>query len=308
MRELINWVTPTLGFLLVGVVACSSSSNGTSVSADQACGDFATAVCQRLDDCADFLIKDVYGDTTTCSTRVKASCADELAANGTGTTPALREDCTKAIAGTACADLLDNNDPTACQAKAGTLANGTTCGVSSQCQSTYCNLGQDGTCGACGASRASPGGACTRDDDCSYGSICSGALCVVPVASGGTCDMAHPCQGTLTCKNGVCGAPDEAGTACTTGTCDKVAGLYCTVTGSPVCSQIALASAGQPCGVTTNGITACSAGGMCTSGTCQAPAADGAACDDTKGPPCLAPAVCGATSKVCTIPNPTSCQ
>jgi hypothetical protein len=305
MREWIRWVAPAVGIWLV---ACSSSSGGASVSADQACGDLATAICQKLDSCTAFLIQDVYGDTTTCSTRVKASCVDQLAANGTGATPADEESCTKAVPGAACSDLLDNSYPADCQAKAGKLANGTTCGDSSQCQSTYCNLGQDGTCGACGPSRASAGGTCNRDDDCNYGIVCTSGVCTAPGSAGSTCDATHPCMGTLTCKNTVCATPDEAGNACVTGSCDSLAGLYCSVTGTRICTTIALAAAGQPCGVSTGSVIACSGGGLCNGGTCEAPAADGAACDDTAGPRCLAPAVCGATSKVCTIPNAATCQ
>jgi hypothetical protein len=307
MRGFVAWLAPVVGIL---AVACSSSiSGGPPVNAAQACADVADALCQKLDSCTAFLIQDVYGDVNTCSVRVAASCQNGLAATGTGLTPALYESCVKQIPGATCDDVLDNNVPSVCQAAKGQLANGTTCGDSSQCQSTYCNLGKDGACGACGPSRGDPGAACNRDDDCSYGSTCSDSgTCVTPVATGGTCDTTHPCRPTLACKAGVCAAPDEAGAACTTGTCDNLAGLYCGVQAHPVCTMIALATAGQPCGVVNGGLTACSVGGACNGGTCQAYAADGTACDDTTGPPCLAPAVCVATSKLCTLPAPANCH
>ena len=78
-------------------------------------------------------------------------------------------------------------------------------------------------------------------------------------------------------------------------------------------------------GFLTSGLI-CQAGGLCAEplndagtaanmGTCIAPAADGAACDNdpTKGPPCLAPAKCVPTSTsgtagTCTVPDATKCM
>jgi hypothetical protein len=78
-------------------------------------------------------------------------------------------------------------------------------------------------------------------------------------------------------------------------------------------AAFAFGSAGQPCGIVNNTTyTACAAGGLCkgasglTAGTCQATAADGAACDDTAGPPCLSPAVC--SGGVCKISDPGTCN
>ncbi len=313
MRKVAAWIAPVLG---LWIVACSSgSSGGASVSADQSCTDVGNTICQKFDSCSAFFVQDTYGDTATCSARIELSCANQLAASGTGLTPALYETCAQSLSSATCADVLGNNFPSACRAAAGQLATGTTCGDSSQCKSTYCNLGTDGTCGACGASRASAGSKCNQTDDCNYGLVCPEGVCTAPVAAGGTCDDTHPCQSALVCKNGVCATPDEAGMACTEASCDQLAGLYCPGGANAVCTKIAFATAGQPCGVINGGFTACSAGGHCKAsgtgtgtGTCQAPAADGAACDDTAGPTCLPPAVCGATSKVCTVADPATCQ
>ena len=87
-----------------------------------------------------------------------------------------------------------------------------------------------------------------------------------------------------------------------------------------------LVEAGSACGdigaAPVTGVADCTAGGACikgsasaTTGTCMAPAADGAACnnDNTIGPPCLAPAKCvptttGGTAGTCTVPNATTCH
>ncbi len=212
------------------------------------------------------------------------------------------------------ASNLDNNLPSACLAVAGQLSNGSICGDSSQCQSAYCNTGADGTCGACGAARGGPGATCERDDDCTYGSLCESGSCVTPGTAGATCDGTHVCQKTLTCRAGICSTPAGAGTACTTGSCNALAGLYCSTGSSPVCTSITLAAVGQPCGLINGALVACSASGHCDvvtgtgAGTCKGAAADGAACDDTNGPMCLSPATCGATSKVCTLPDPSNCH
>ena len=138
-------------------------------------------------------------------------------------------------------------------------------------------------------------------------------MCVTPSTSGGTCDSPHPCQQPLACKSGVCSTPDEAGASCTPGSCNQLAGLYCSTTDGR-CTAIGLAKAGESCGLVGGAPAVCSGGGHCNvvagagRGTCEAAAADGASCDPTSGPTCLPPAVCGATSKVCTLPNPTSCH
>ena len=99
-----------------------------------------------------------------------------------------------------------------------------------------------------------------------------------------------------------------------TNSCDTLAGLYCSTGATPVCTALGLPKAGEPCGLVNGALAVCAGGGHCSlnigtgMGTCEAAAADGAACDDTNGPTCLSPAVCGATSKVCTLPNPANCH
>ncbi|HEX4447383.1 MAG TPA: hypothetical protein VH044_11630 [Polyangiaceae bacterium] len=309
------------GFVVVGMmlgataVACSSSSgDGGSVSSDQASGDAANALCQKIDACSSFLIAETYGDAATCASRIKSSFVGSLAASATGATPAHLEACAKAIPAISCDDALGNGTPAACQPVAGHLAAGAACGDSSQCESAYCNVGTDGTCGACAASRASTGDTCNRDDDCTVGAVCNAGKCSSLAAAGATCSDALPCLKTLVCKAGTCATADEAGAPCSTGTCDALAGLFCSIAAPHVCVKIGLAAAGEACfAVNGGGFTACSNGGLCnraalaTTGTCEAPAADGGSCDDTSGPPCMPPAVCSA-AKVCTIAAPDTCH
>ncbi|MEO7114086.1 MAG: hypothetical protein ABI183_26840 [Polyangiaceae bacterium] len=305
--------TAALLSLTTLVVACSSSSSGSSVSADQAATDVAAAFCNKYNSCAPPFVQVAYGDLTTCEARFKLSVAPSLAANGTGATSAQYESCSKDLATASCDDLLSRNLPQSCHTIAGTLANGAACGEDSQCTGKYCNTEAGSTCGAC-STIAAAGGACTSDDGCDYGLTCENSICTAYGAAGATCDVTHNCTATLACVNGTCATPLEAGAACPAigaPGCDTLKGLYCNT--SKVCATYSFANAGQPCGlVSAQSYAACAGGGLCkgasgiTPGTCEAPAADGASCDAAAGPSCLAPAVC--TGGVCKITDPSTCK
>jgi hypothetical protein len=294
------------------VLACSSSNSSSSVSADQASTDVATAFCNQYNSCAPPFVQVTYGDIATCQARFKLAVAPTLAAKGTGATPAQYESCATALASASCDDLLSRNLPTSCQTVAGTLANGAACGEDSQCTGKYCNTGTS-TCGAC-STVAAAGSACTSDNGCDYGLSCQNSVCTAYGASGATCDATHACKATLACVNGTCATPLEAGAACPTiggAGCDTLKGLYCNT--NKVCATYSFANAGQPCGlVSAQNYVVCSGGGFCkgagalTPGTCEAPAADGAACDAVAGPTCLSPAIC--TSGVCKLDDPSTCN
>jgi hypothetical protein len=295
------------------VVACSSSNGGSSVSADQAATDVASSFCNKYNSCAAPFVQITYGDMATCQARFKLSVAPSLAANGTGATSAQYESCSKDLSAASCDDVLSRNLPQSCQTIAGTLANGAACGEDSQCTGKYCNIGTNSTCGAC-STLAAAGGTCTTDSGCAYGLACNGGLCSADASAGATCDTTHVCKATLACVNGTCATPLEAGAACPAvggPGCDTLKGLYCNT--SKVCASYAFANAGQPCGlVSASSYAVCAGGGFCkgaaglTPGTCEATAADGAACDAVAGPTCMSPATC--TSGVCKITDPSSCK
>jgi hypothetical protein len=294
--------------MAIGAACGGTTSTLSSVSAAQACADAATAACAAVNKCSPLLIQLEYGDVQTCAMSFQGTCSSALAANGTGWTPAAEEACSQALPGESCADIVSNNPPSACQTPTGQLTNGVACGDGAQCQSKYCNLGTNGTCGACGTRSA---GTCQRNADCSYGQLCVKGGCVAPGLAGSTCDATHPCNVTLACKNGVCAAPDEAGAPCTTdpnsifGSCDELKALYCHAL-TRVCTAIVFAGAGQPCGLINNGLTVCSANGTCN-GTCTAALAAGANCapSATKDP-CAPPATC--SGGVCKLADPSMCK
>ncbi len=306
--------------VLSGVlVACSSSSGATSVTAAQAATDGASAFCARAQACAPAYVQLEWGDVGTCSTRFGAQLTDTLASAGTSDTPSQIEACAQALPTIACADLLGHSIPAPCRAVPGSLANGAACGDDSQCSGGHCKVAENQICGVCTTFAAS-GAACTLDGDCDYGLQCFGGTCIAPVASGGTCDATHPCIPTLACVGGKCGPPGAAGAACTpnaTDTCDSLHGVFCDNATSK-CITAGFAKAGAACGYVPGTLTLCLQGpgpaaaeckGLSSTsamGICQAPAADGASCNATTGPLCLSPSVC--VNGACRLDDPSSCH
>lgn len=295
-------------FLLMLLV----SGCGSSVGADQACTDAATALCTELQNCEGAVVTLGYGDLATCEARVKLSCSPALMAPGTSQTPDHLESCAKTAATVSCNQLFSRDTPDACRPKPGKLVDGMACGDDAQCVNGYCKKPANEVCGVCSA-RAAAGAACTVNDDCDYLLVCAMSLCAAPGAVGASCDDGHPCVAPNVCKASQCTAPIGAGMTCdpVAKDCDSTQALYCDPA-TKLCRQAGFATAGGACGVVNGGYVACSGGGHCKlgvgllMGTCLAPAADGAACDATAGPDCLPPAQC--VSSVCKLPNAASCM
>ena len=293
------------------VAACSSSS---SVSPQQACNDLGTSICNKLEACSPYGLGATYGDVTTCVTRSALSCPSAITATGSGATAANVEACAQAYASTSCADLLDKGTPSACAVQ-GTLPAGTPCGSDVQCSGSagYCKF-TSGSCGVC-STRSAAGGSCAASNDCQPGLTCqlgTGATgsCVTPGAQGAPCSPAQPCQASFVCLNAACSTPLAAGAACNpvTNGCNGAMGYYCSA--ASVCAQVQTSAAGGACGFSASGVTTCTKAtckvGTGATGTCEALANDGAACDPVNGPSCLSPASC--VNGVCTIANPASCK
>lgn len=297
------------------VMALLAAGCGSSVSPDKACTDLAAAFCTQISNCAGPLISLGYGDVATCQARVKLSCLPGLMAPNTSATPDKADSCATAVMSATCDALYGRMTVKQCVPDPGKLANGNACGDDGQCMSTYCKKAANAVCGVCG-DKAAGGGTCTLDADCQDGLACAGGACAAFVAVGGTCDATHPCVQPNVCKGGVCAVPQEVGQTCTPSTdffgdCDRTKGLTCPPT-SRTCTTTTFAAAGAPCGFVNGAFVGCAAAGHCKvtggaiMGTCLAAAADGAACDATNGPECMAPAQC--VSGVCKLPNPAACM
>jgi hypothetical protein len=224
--------------------------------------------------------------------------------------------------------------------------------------STFCALGPWETCGTCqplpavGATCYAQGD-CGRNLACAKAAGATNTdpgVCANRVMMGGSCVTGQkPCASGLDCvgENAMTMAPGTCqvqggavGAACdttstTAANCNPNLGLRCipdagTNKGPGTCQAITLVAAGMSCGVLPGAgvftsFAACEGGGRCVPsgmpgvpGTCMAPAADGAACDNNEkmGPPCLSPAKCvtgngnvdAGTAGTCTLADATKCM
>lgn len=313
--------------LVIALASCGSSPPGD----EQACAAVAAARCQRLAACstADFAKR--WSDEATCEARGQLACTAALAAPDTGATVASTDACAAALPAESCAALLGNDPVEACLPQTGARADGAACEHSAQCASRFCAIARDARCGTC-APEPVAGSSCA-DAGCGPGLVCvaSTMTCQVLVAVNGACSSDLPCANGLACvgasrATGVTGTcqPEVAlaGGACdptraTGPDCSADAGLTCDTT-TQQCVAQPIVAAGMTCGNVGGVQTRCAAGATCVkppmsaSGTCIAPAADGAACDTTNGPGCLSPAVCvvsspGGTAGTCELPGDPSC-
>jgi hypothetical protein len=302
----------------------SSSSGGSSggrgggdeagaAEIQAACLAAGQAVCARLQSCSSFLFQLREPDMATCASRYAMNCTTQATAPGSQTTVAFVQSCGAAMGAGACSDLFDGVPPAACTGIPGTLAVGAACGESTQCASLDCRKASGSYCGTC-ATAAAAGQSCSSTD-CAPGLQCmSDHVCRALVAAGASCSATQHCQYPLVCKSGTCSLPDQAGTACVTtdATCDATQGLVCDGA-TKQCASVSVASPGATCGVVSNSAYVCGGGAICkfasstsSTGSCIAPAADGASCNDSAGPWCEGPALC--TSGACQVPNPNTCK
>ncbi len=313
-------VLRAFALVFTAVAGCSSGSSGSAASAvttSQACSDWASETCQKLQSCAPFLIQLGYGDVPTCVARRALECSPTLSLSGATLTPAGLEACIHGDQAESCADYLSNKAPSAC-ALSGSRPVGTACASNVQCASGYCQTLGARACGTC-ESRSAAGGPCISDPDCEQtGLTCVNAACIPLGALGAPCSLSQPCEPVLYCTSagtstGACAARLAAGATCDpmADGCDATTGFYCDST-TQICSQVQMSPAGGACGTPTTGpLSLCSSNGLCESpdgaatGTCLAAAADGAPCDPLNGPNCLPPASC--VDGACTIPDPTIC-
>lgn len=289
-------------------VACNDDP-----SPETACNEAVSAICDKLQECASFVFRASFFDRNQCIARTKINCTDSISAPGSKQTPARIEQCAKDTRGLSCADALGRAPPASCSDVAGTLADGSVCGLSSQCQNRLCRIPPGSTCGACSAIGA-PGAFCEQEADCDRGLTCADKKCIAYGQVGAACTGNQPCNPTLACVRGTCMAPLRAGSQCEfrplENPCDLVNGLYCQP-GRNVCANIATVAPGNSCEFGSETIVACTAG-ECkrapgeSRGTCESYRSDGASCGEDEGTKCLTPARC--TNGICTIPNPAMCR
>jgi hypothetical protein len=272
--------------------AGDGGDSGSGTSATKACGDNASAYCTQLEMCAPFLVTVTYGDELTCVARNTLSCADVLAAPGTGWNGDVLEACIKARTAQTCADFLEAKPaPQACRVT-GQIFNGP-CRYGGQCGSGYCRYASGASCGTC-VNLGETGSPCTTSSDCDGNLMCAGSgTCQPPSPLTGACGAMAPCQQGLACIGMVCIQPGALGATCNAANnnadCDYNQGVYCDGT-SKACTAYVVAQAAGSCGGTTP--TACAGGGTCYKSACVPPAMDGSMCASATGENCLFPSSC----------------
>ena len=323
-----NALTNPLPLVLMLTLAACSTSDLTRAEKKQ-CVAYATAACAKLDSCVVRGVARRFGDSPTCISRLAAGCEANAGTRDSALSAGSLEGCINALPGADCGDF-ERDTLAACAPPQGPLGTGDACAFSSQCASTFCQIVTGTSCGTC-QPLTSIGASCATVD-CSRGYVCvaSTTTCQAPSAEGTACGPSEPCGFSLTCvtpsgaMTGRCQATGaNVGVACdqkqVTGPgCDEEAGLACDGTTS-TCIDLAYAAAGQLCGNVSGTVVACDGASECfgasgtTTGTCEALARDGSACDTSAGPGCMSPARCVAgggavTAGTCVLPSSRACQ
>jgi len=278
--RIFGFISASIG--IASVIACSSSSSGSGSTAD-ACASYGNAIVAYQAKCSGSL--DPAQNSAVVS-RYTTLCQSELTLPGVApNVGSVLSACASAIAAADC--NTNTGDLDACNtAVDGTLANGTSCSSSVQCQSGDCNItatggsGDGGTatslnCGTCAPALADGAdctgtGNCVTGDTCEFNSSADGgfsATCVAkpkPGALGAACDSSKTCAAPNHCafgassETGTCAAPVASGAACEQSS-DCASGLVCAGTATRVCAA------------------PLAAGATCTGGDC----AVGFGCDQT---------------------------
>ncbi|MFI5297959.1 MAG: hypothetical protein ACHREM_07655 [Polyangiales bacterium] len=329
----------TLGLLGVAslVAACSSTNTPSSTAGSDAgdtgvdaasitielgCTQLAAAYCAKLASCAPFFVNLDYGTDDNCRSRFHDQCvANGTAPNG-GDIGENFQTCALAAPGITCNNLYADTLPQACLPVPGKGANGAACTDSSQCQSTFCALGDNSACGVC-LDPPAAGSPCAAGATCPHGLTCASGNCVAKGLAGAKCSDAAPCIANLECFNGTCTALGAAGEACdiqgkTAVSCDITNSLFCNPTTSKCAPIVPDGALGAVCGfsATTGKLTTCGATSYCkanagstTVGVCVLRSPDNGACtsDAILGVgPCTPPARC--VSGTCVQPVPSACS
>jgi hypothetical protein len=309
-----------------------AGGDGGTLTADQACGDNASARCQKIATCSSELMTTTYGDEGTCAAQLKLNCLNGMSAPSAGGTPQTTEACAQAFATWSCDDYLNDNPPAACVQVKGTAATGQPCGFAGQCQTGFCAIVPGNACGTC-APVPQAGASCASLTTCGQLSACQTTTteqCATFAPAGASCGRGLPCGAGLYCvgstatTTGSCEpAVEQVGASCDPlgkagPGCDRLAGLTCNSV-SRECATIVYAATGQACGTVNDQTALCASAGTCAPAagmdasageTCSPTATNGAACDLVLGPFCRDPMRCivsgeGGTQGTCQLQSAT---
>src|SRR5262245_13811554 len=106
------------------VVAAGCGNVTPDITTDEACAMEAQEICRKLDTCATFWVQLLYGDKTTCASRLTLSCKNDQMVDGITRTAQDMVACANDAGTAICADLVASKFPAACQVKPGKRAAG----------------------------------------------------------------------------------------------------------------------------------------------------------------------------------------
>ena len=318
-------VALSLATIVVGLVACGGSPGSS-------CGSYFDQLVAAEQKCDPGVTID-----TSSKSNFQNLCTAFGNAPGANNLSSQIDKCTSQISSAACGASVD------CKV-AGTLPDGTACGVGIQCSGARCDTSNattvpnsEVTCGTC-ASYAAVGSQCgptNGNKECDPGTgECVNGTCVAfaqqgqscttaPCAAGLSCDQTaktcqppptkgqactFACQAPYKCISQTCADAVQQGGACPTGN-ECAGGLTCDQT-TKTCKPVTLAPAGQPCGFVQNQIIACQSGLKCQQsgngqGTCIAPKQAGDACTVGQGQ-CATFLAC--INGTCAVPDYSVCK
>jgi len=268
-----------------------------------ACTAWATARCNKSDQCNKMVIVTQSLTVARCIERRKIACLGMAAAPGSGFSAAAVEACAKGIALETCIQASHGPHPKECT-QTGSLDEGAPCGFGEQCKSGNCTLAGGADCQKCGKPFLPLGATCSGFE-CEPGLQCVSSKCVRASDTGGPCSVDQPCWIGARCVGSTCVANVSKGASCDTLACDSNQLLKCDPT-TKTCVDVTFAKPGEACGTNPcNGDGTCKMDDAGTTGICIARVADGAACDSSTGS-CFPAAACIAGK--CTPFDATTCK
>ena len=131
--------------------ATASDGSASTISAAQACGDYADAYCTLLEQCEPFHVPLWFADLATCKQRMALPCLAMLGNPGTTWNGDRMEKCAQAVSMEGCtrSSWYNHTLLPECVPPPGAGDDATPCRDGGQCKSSHCfvpNNSLDGTC------------------------------------------------------------------------------------------------------------------------------------------------------------------
>ncbi len=301
--------TPTIDAAVDAAVdADGGSAPPDPAAVAAACGRYATALCGLLGKCDENEPISRFGKKENCAPRVTLDCTTRFALRDVAIDVVAVDACATALASAACASVLYDALPAACNLPKGKRANGDACIDRAQCASGHCEAAKSGACGTC-TDVPAPGAKCRArfmESGCGPGQTCESDTCGTLVALGDACDPSHHCGAGFSCTKGKCVKAAGIGDTCDLAdpnapSCDW--GEVC----NPVCQPINVLPYDEPdCATIPRSV--CGGQAACN-GSCVAPPVEGKPCNaagSSEGEKCRWPAVC--ESGACVLPDASTCR